>query len=109
LGVVCKPAPLALVRRGDYERAAMERAFTIARTAVLALFLIVTAGVVGYQMLYVWPQQKCDREGLWWDPRDRQCLTPIPIERFTGRNFGAYKVMPASPLAPTAHPPAPGR
>ena len=85
----------------------MERAFLIARLIVFALFLGVTVCVVGYQMLYVWPQQKCDREGLWWDPKDRQCLTPIPVERFTGRNFNAYKVMPALPPAPTARPPGP--
>ncbi|HEY1881258.1 MAG TPA: hypothetical protein VGG68_15125 [Caulobacteraceae bacterium] len=85
----------------------MERAFLIARIIVFAVFLAVTIGEVGYQVLYVWPEQKCDRQGLWWDPKDRQCLTPIPIERFTGRNFGAYKVMPALPPAPTARPPAP--
>jgi hypothetical protein len=46
----------------------------------------------------VWPAQRCDREGLWWDQRDRQCLSPIPIERFTGRDFEAYKPVPAAPL-----------
>ncbi|MGH7022628.1 MAG: hypothetical protein ACREEB_03445 [Caulobacteraceae bacterium] len=86
----------------------MERWYTTAKLAVLALFLAVTAWEIGYQVLYVWPAQKCDREGLWWDPKDRQCLTPIPIEKFTRGAFAGYKIMPASPPAPTAHPPAPG-
>jgi hypothetical protein len=75
----------------------MKRWFTAAHVAMLALFLIVSGGLVVYQMLYVWPAQQCDREGLWWDQQDRQCLTPIPIERFTGRSFQAYKVAPAAP------------
>jgi hypothetical protein len=86
--------PLAPGRVGHYEVAAMRRWFTTAQLAVLALFLTVSAGLVVYQVLYVWPAQQCDREGLWWDQRDRECLTPIPIERFTGRDFSAYKRAP---------------
>ena len=86
----------------------MERWFTTAKLVVLALFVAVTGGVVGYQVLYVWPAEKCDRAGLWWDPRDRQCLTPVPIEKFTRGALAAYRITPASPPAPTARPPAPG-
>jgi hypothetical protein len=82
----------------------MRRWFTTAYLAVLALFVAVSAGLVGYQILYVWPAQRCEKLGAWWDPKDRECLTPIPIERFTGRDFSAYK--PAPPLPP---PPAPTR
>jgi len=85
----------------------MERWYTTAKLTVLALFVLAMGGAIGYQVLYVWPEQKCDRENLWWDPQDRQCLTPIPISRFTSGAFAGYKIMPALPRAPTAHPPAP--
>lgn len=81
----------------------MKRWFTTAHVAILSLFLIVSAAMIGYQILYVWPAQRCDREGLWWDERDRQCLSPIPIERLTGRGIQDYKVAPAAPA------PAPAR
>jgi hypothetical protein len=82
----------------------MRRWFTTAHLAALALFLAVSAGLVGYQILYVWPAQRCEQAGAWWDARDHECLTPIPIERFTGRNFSAYK-----PAPPLPRPPAPTR
>lgn len=87
----------------------MKRWFTTAHLSVFTLFLLVSAAMVGYQILYVWPAKQCDREGLWWDQRDRQCLTPIPIARFTGRDFAAYRVIPAPPPAPTAPRRAPSR
>ncbi|HEY1449280.1 MAG TPA: hypothetical protein VGF33_12170 [Caulobacteraceae bacterium] len=83
----------------------MERWFTTAKLVVLTMFLAVTAGMVGYQMLYVWPAERCEKQGAWWDQRDRECLSPIPIERFTGRDFSAYKAVPASP-APATKPAA---
>lgn len=82
----------------------MKRWFTTAQVTVFALFLAVSAGLVGYQILYAWPAQKCEESGAWWDGRDRQCLTPIPIKRFTGRDLSAYKPAPALP-----GPPAPAR
>ena len=84
----------------------MKRTFLIARLVVFALFLAAAGGEIGYTMLYVWPAQKCEKAGLWWDPKDRECLTPVPIERFTKGYFSRYQISPASPPAPTAHPPA---
>jgi hypothetical protein len=78
----------------------MERWFTTAKLVVLSLFLAVTAGMVGYQMLYVWPAQRCEKQGAWWDQRDRECLTPIPIKRFTSGAFAAFRPMSALPAPP---------
>ena len=90
----------------------MQRWFTIAKVSALILFLAMSGAVVGYQMLVVWPPQRCERGGAWWDPRDRQCLTPIPIERFTQRAMRAapdFKPVGESPQGPTEHPPVHGR
>ena len=99
--------PLALRPPGDYERRRMERWYRTALLGGVGLFALGVAGVIGFQAIYVWPQQRCDKAGLWWDAEDRQCLTPVPIHRYLHSVFGTYKVMPGSPPAPTAHPPAP--
>ena len=82
----------------------MRRWFTTAHLAVLALFVAVSAGLVGYQILYVWPAERCEQSGAWWDARDRQCLTPIPIKRFTGRDLAAYKPARPAPITRPANP-----
>jgi hypothetical protein len=63
--------------------------------AYLGLFFFACAGVYAYEALYVWPAQKCESNGGWWDPKDRACATPVPIWRITGR-----KPAPATPLPP---------
>jgi hypothetical protein len=63
----------------------MNRTMDNARLALFALFLVATAGTIAYQAWYIWPMQKCERAGDWWSPKDRQCATPIPIWRITGR------------------------
>ena len=59
----------------------------IARTKyiVFGLFLAASGTATAYQWWYVWPVQKCDQAGAWWDARDHQCLDPMPIWRITGR------------------------
>lgn len=61
----------------------MNQWITGAKLIVLALFTLVSLGMVAYDITYVWPARKCERAGAWWDPKDRQCLTPIPIWRLT--------------------------
>ena len=52
---------------------------------VLGVFLLGSLSVAGYEWWYVWPANRCEKAGAWWDPKDRQCLTPMPIWRITGR------------------------
>ncbi len=75
----------------------MARWITSAKLIVLAGFLFVSAGTAWYEWAYVWPVKRCDARGAWWDFRDRQCLTPMPIWRITGRG-----VVPAAPAPPTS-------
>jgi hypothetical protein len=56
-----------------------------AKLVCLALFLVASLAIVGYEWRYVWPVRACEQRGAWWDPRDRQCLTPMPIWRLTNR------------------------
>ena len=76
--------------------------FTRTKWVAIGAFIVASLGAFGYQAYYIWPAQKCEKGGDWWDPKDHQCLTPIPVWRFTGR-------LPRAPGAePTAaHPAAP--
>ncbi|MFA7261839.1 MAG: hypothetical protein WC068_02345 [Caulobacter sp.] len=54
----------------------------------LVLFAIGTAAIWGYQFFYVFPAQKCDDRGGWWDRKGRICATPLYIPSITGRPKG---------------------
>jgi len=62
----------------------------------LVIFAICCVGIWTYQALYVWPRNKCEAMGDWWDWRDRVCAVPMPIWRFTGRGIP----QPETPAAP---------
>ena len=52
-------------------------------------------GLFFYQATYVWPVQRCEQHGGWWSDKYRECATPMPIWRFTGR-------LPGQPWTPAA-------
>ena len=81
----------------------MNQWITSAKLIVLAGFLVVSAGTAWYEWAYVWPVKRCDARGAWWDFRDRQCLTPMPIWRITGRGL-----VPAAPAPAPVQRVAPG-
>lgn len=63
---------------------------TINRLKILFLVLFAFGAVAiwGYQVFYVWPAQKCDNRGGWWDRKGRICASPIYIPSITGRPAG---------------------
>ena len=63
----------------------MQHWFSRATRATLAVFVLASLSVAAYDWWYIWPAQKCEKVGQWWDPRDHECLTPIPVWRITGR------------------------
>jgi hypothetical protein len=68
----------------------------------LGLFVISCAAIWGYHAFYVWPKQRCEARGDWWDDQDRVCAVPMPIWSFTHRLPGAPKPPAAKPEAPKA-------
>ena len=77
----------------------MLRIFSRIQIAYLCLFIGASALLFGYAALEVWPAETCNSQGGWWDPRDRVCATPIPLERLTGHkaHAPAMIVAPAKP------------
>ncbi len=63
----------------------MNRWITNAKLIVTSLALLAAVATIGYEWRYVWPVRACEEKGAWWDPKDRQCITPMPIWRITNR------------------------
>ena len=78
----------------------MFRLLTRVQIAYICLFFIVCAAVFAYQAVYIWPIERCQAHGGWWSARYRQCATPIPIWRFTGRFPAALAGAPGQRVAP---------
>ncbi|MBX3480616.1 MAG: hypothetical protein KF842_09455 [Caulobacter sp.] len=54
----------------------------------LGLFAVGVVAIWAYQILWVWPAKRCDRQQAWWDPATRTCATPLYIPDLTGRPAG---------------------
>jgi len=67
----------------------------------VAAFVVIFAGLLIYQAYYIWPAQRCEAHGDWWDEKDKVCAVPVPISMFTGRRVGGKLV-----LQPAPHPAA---
>lgn len=51
----------------------------------LGLFAVACCVIWSVQVFYVWPRDRCEARGNWWDPQARVCATPISISKLTGR------------------------
>ena len=69
----------------------MRESYARLKLFFLGLFVLIAAGLWGYNALYVWPAKQCEAQGHWWDDRDRQCGVPVPLTVLTRR------LAPASP------------
>ena len=63
----------------------MNRTIDRLKLIFLAVFAILSAGAFVYHIGWVWPGQKCEANGDWWDWRSRTCAKPILISDITGR------------------------
>ncbi|HEY9235734.1 MULTISPECIES: hypothetical protein [Phenylobacterium] len=63
----------------------MNRTIDRLKLIFLGLFAVMSAGVFVYHVGWVWPGQKCEEAGDWWDWRSRTCAHPILISDITGR------------------------
>ena len=76
----------------------MLRLFSRVQLAYIGLFFAACMGVFYYQANYIWPVQRCEQHGGWWSSKYRECATPIPIWRITGRKPGTPAAV--APKAP---------
>ena len=80
----------------------------------LALFGVSCALLWAFQVFYVWPRDRCEGHGGWWEPESRICGAPVLLSTITGRPFGTPRApggggQPASRVAPGIHSTSPPR
>ena len=63
----------------------MNRTIDRLKLIFLGLFIVLSAGTLVYHVGWVWPGQKCEEAGDWWDWRSRTCARPVLISDITGR------------------------
>ncbi len=63
----------------------MNRTIDRLKLIFLALFAVLSASAFAYHIGWVWPGQKCEAAGDWWDWRSRTCARPLLISDITGR------------------------
>ena len=71
----------------------------------LITFALLCVAIVAFQAYYVWPANRCEAKGDWWDPEDHVCAVPMPISQFTGRKIGNKEVVMPKPVAAPSTPP----
>ncbi|MDC7682826.1 hypothetical protein PQU92_06035 [Asticcacaulis sp. BYS171W] len=54
----------------------------------LAVFILISAGILIYGVFYEMPRRKCEAAGGWWTDKYRSCETPIYLPLLTGRKAG---------------------
>ena len=67
------------------------------RYILMAVFLVASLAAFGYEWWFVWPARDCEAKQKWWDPKDHQCLSPMPIWRITGRLPTTVVTTPPAP------------
>jgi hypothetical protein len=53
----------------------------------VALFAVVVAGVLVWQVGWILPQKECEAARKWWDVDQRVCAQPVLISDITGRTI----------------------
>ena len=66
----------------------MSKTFDRLKLFFLGVLVIACAAIWSYQIFYVWPKERCEAMGDWWDGHDRTCAVPMPIWTITGRRPG---------------------
>ena len=52
---------------------------------IFGVFLATTFTIFIIHIFWIWPGQRCEESGNWWDWRTRECATPIALSSITGR------------------------
>lgn len=88
----------------------MNGAISSIKLIFVGIFFVLCIAIWGFQVLYVWPRQKCELENHgWFDNRSRQCGRVIYIPNVTGRVPGHPEIrgLPRQPARPPMSPPSP--
>jgi hypothetical protein len=82
----------------------MNRTIERLKLAFLVIFAVCCVAIWTAHLMFIWPGQRCEAKGMWWDWRERTCALPVPLQVFTGRSPDQIEaIVPApQPIAPRA-------
>ena len=52
---------------------------------IFGVFVATTLTIFMIHIVWIWPGQRCEESGKWWDWRTRECAQPIALSSITGR------------------------
>jgi hypothetical protein len=65
----------------------MNRTIDRLKLIFLGVFAFACVGVAVYHIGWVWPAQKCESKGDWFDWQGRVCAHPVLLSDLTGRTL----------------------
>jgi hypothetical protein len=63
----------------------MNKTFTRLKYIFLGLFLLLSGAALTYHVVWVWPKDKCEKQGRLWAGKWMKCATSYSIETLTRR------------------------
>jgi hypothetical protein len=90
----------------------MNKTFTRLKYIFLGLFVLLSGAALTYHVVWVWPKEKCEKQGRLWAGKWMKCATSYSIETLTRRPVnlppinGEARVKPeaSSPTSPATQP-----
>ena len=71
----------------------MNRFINRLKLVFIGVFAVAGALIWTYHLVWVWPGQRCEARGGWWDWQTLVCATPVPLSMFTGRQGVGLKLV----------------
>ena len=86
----------------------MNKTFTRLKYIFLGLFVLLSGAALTYHVVWVWPKEKCERQGRLWAGKWMKCATSYSIETLTRRplNVPPINGEASAPAPSPATPPA---
>jgi len=72
----------------------------------IGVFGVLVVAVAVWQIVWIFPEKRCEKVHKWWDNGERVCATPVLVSDITGRTL-QDKEAEAAARAAIGRPPAP--
>ena len=72
----------------------------------IGIFGVLVVGVAVWQIVWIFPEKRCEKAHKWWDNGERVCATPVMVSDITGRTI-EDKEAEAAARASIGRPPKP--
>jgi hypothetical protein len=71
----------------------MNRFLSMKRLSLMffGAFAVLVAGTLTFQVYWLNPGERCEKNGKWYDVQSRTCATPVYIPDITGRPAGVSR------------------